>query len=268
MVMEWLIASTVIISIVMLILIVSFPHREGKDLSWMKGYCAHRGLHNKEQCIEENSPSAFQLAIDAGLNIEMDIRITKDEQLIVFHDADGRRMLSIDENIEQLTLKEVQSATIGNSKDHVLTLAEFLNMVSGKVGLIIEIKATSQNERVCQLCAEILDGYTGNFSICSFRPEILHWFAKNRKQFIRGQLIENILDDKRHSWMVRVLQSFNGFAFHAKPNYLTVEYRHSRLFFWIRIFHGFLCVWTIRDKTWMEKNQHRVDAIIFENVKI
>ncbi len=262
--MEWLIIITPII----LIIYLSFPHREGKDLSWMKGYCAHRGLHNKEMGVEENSPSAFQLAIDAGLNIEMDIRITKDGHPIVFHDGDGLRMLNIDENIERLTLEEVQLATIGNSKDHVLTLVEFLDMVSGKVGLIIEIKATSQNERVSQLCAEILDGYTGDFSICSFRPEILHWFAKNRKHFIRGQLIENILDDKRHSWMVRILQSFNGFAFHAKPNYLTVEYRHARLFSWIRIFHGFLCVWTIRDKNWIDKNKQKVDAIIFENVKI
>jgi glycerophosphoryl diester phosphodiesterase len=57
----------------------------------MKGYCAHRGLHNKEMGVEENSPSAFQLAIDAGLNIEMDIRITKDQQLIVFHDGDGKK---------------------------------------------------------------------------------------------------------------------------------------------------------------------------------
>ncbi|MDP2814033.1 MAG: glycerophosphodiester phosphodiesterase family protein [Erysipelotrichaceae bacterium] len=262
--MEWLI----IISIIILIIYVSFPHREGKDLTWMKGYCAHRGLHNKELYIEENSPSAFQMAIDAGLNIEMDIRITKDGHPIVFHDSDGKRMLNIDRNIEQLTLEEVQSATIGNSKDRVLTFVEFLNLVSGKVGLIIEIKATSQNERVCQCCAEILDGYTGNFSICSFRPEILHWFLKNRKHFIRGQLIESILGDRRHSTLVRLLQSFNGFAFYAKPNYLTIEFHHAHVFFWIRIFKGFLCVWTIRDKNWMEKNKHRVDAIIFENVKI
>lgn len=266
--MEWLIAITVIISIIVLILYISFPHREGKDLSWMKGYCAHRGLHNREMGVEENSPTAFQLAIDAGLNIEMDIRINKDEQLIVFHDGDGRRMLSIDENIEQLTHKEVQSATIGNSKDHVLTLVEFLDMVSGKVGLIIEIKATSKNDRVCQLCAEILDGYSGNFSICSFRPEIVRWFAKNRKHFIRGQLIENILGDKRYSWIVRILQTFNGFAFFAKPNFLSVEYRHARFFTWIRMFGGILSVWTIRDQKSMDKFKQKADAIIFENVKI
>lgn len=266
--MEWLIAITVIISIIVLILIVSFPHREGKDLSWMKGYCAHRGLHNKETGVEENSPSAFQLAIDAGLNIEMDIRITKDEQLIVFHDGDGRRMLSIDENIEHLTLEEIQSATIGNSKDRVLTLDEFLDMVSGNVGLIIEIKATSKNERVCQCCAEILDGYSGHFSICSFRPEIVRWFAKNRKHFTRGQLIENILGDKRYPWFVRILQTFNGFAFLAKPNFLSVEYRHARFFTWIRMFGGILSIWTIRDQKSMDKFKRKADAIIFENVKI
>jgi glycerophosphoryl diester phosphodiesterase len=265
--MEWL-TAIIIISIIILLLIISFPHREGKDLSWMKGYCAHRGLHNKELQIEENSPSAFQLAIDAGLNIEMDIRITKDEQLIVFHDGDGKRMLNIDEKIENLTLEEVRSSTIGNSLDKVLTFREFLDMVSGNVGLIIEIKSTSKNERVCQICAEILDGYSGDFSICSFRPEILRWFAKNRKHFIRGQLIENILGSHQHSLLVRVLQSFNGFAFVAKPNYLTVEYHHAKKFRWIRLFDGFLCVWTIRDRNWMDQNSEKYDAIIFENVKI
>jgi glycerophosphoryl diester phosphodiesterase len=263
--MEWLL---LIIFILILNHYVQFPHKEGKDLSWMKGYCAHRGLHNKEMGVEENSPTAFQLAIDAGLNIEMDIRITKDEQLIVFHDGDGRRMLSIDENIEHLTLEEIQSATIGNSTDRVLTLDEFLDMVSGNVGLIIEIKATSKNDRVCQLCAETLDGYSGNFSICSFRPEIVRWFAKNRKHFIRGQLIENILTDKRYSWTVRILQTFNGFAFFAKPNFLSVEYRHARFFTWIRMFGGILSIWTIRDQKSMDKYRQKADAIIFENVKI
>jgi glycerophosphoryl diester phosphodiesterase len=260
--------AIIIISIIMLILIISFPHREGKDLSWMKGYCAHRGLHNKELQIEENSPSAFQLAIDAGLNIEMDIRITKDEQLIVFHDGDGKRMLNIDEKIENLTLEEVRSSTIGNSLDKVLTFREFLDMVSGNVGLIIEIKSTSKNERVCQICAEILDEYSGNFGICSFRPEIVRWFAKNRKHFIRGQLIENIMGDKRYSWIVRILQSFNGFAFLTKPNFLSVEYNHAPFFRWIRMFGGILSIWTIRDQKSMDTYRHKADAIIFENVKI
>lgn len=263
--MEWLL---LIIFILILNHYVQFPHKEGKDLSWMKGYCAHRGLHNKEMGVEENSPSAFQLAIDAGLNIEMDIRITKDEQLIVFHDGDGKRMLKIEENIENLTLTDILTANIGSSQDKVMTFREFLEMVSGNVGLIIEIKATSKNDRVCQLCSETLDGYSGNFSICSFRPEIVRWFAKNRKHFIRGQLIENILTDKRYTWIVRILQTFNGFAFLVRPNFLSVEYRHARFFTWIRMFGGILSVWTIRDQKSMDKYRQKADAIIFENVKI
>ncbi|PKM68959.1 MAG: hypothetical protein CVU94_04900 [Firmicutes bacterium HGW-Firmicutes-19] len=263
--MEWLLLITFIL---ILIHYVQFPHKEGKDLSWMKGYCAHRGLHNKEMGVEENSPTAFQLAIDAGLNIEMDIRITKDQQLIVFHDGEGKRMLSIDENIENLTLTDILTANIGSSRDKVMTFQEFLTMVSGKVGLIIEIKATSNNDNVARLCAEILDNYQGKFAICSFRPEIIRWYKRNRPKFIRGQLIENMLGKHSHTPLIRLLQSFNGFALFTRPNYLSVEYRHSKYFQWFRIFGGVLCIWTIRDQKSMDKFKQKADAIIFENVKI
>ncbi len=258
----------IFLMVMAILLYIQFPHTEGKDCNWMKGYCAHRGLFDKAQGIEENSPSAFQRAVDAGLNIEMDVRITQDRELIVFHDANGHRMLGVDQAIESMTLEEIRRYPLINTNEHVMTLREFLTMVNGSVGLIIEIKATSDNQLTARLCAEVLDQYTGRYAICSFRPEIIRWYNIHRPQVIRGQLIENMLGSHTHTPIIRLLQSFNGFAMLTKPNYLSVEYRHAKFFRWIRAFGGILCVWTIRDQTWMDRKPHPADTVIFENVKI
>ena len=49
------------------------------------GINAHRGLHDNEHGIPENSMAAFQRAVDKGYGIELDVHLTADNQLVVFH---------------------------------------------------------------------------------------------------------------------------------------------------------------------------------------
>src|SRR5437763_6436126 len=50
---------------------------------------AHRGLHFGS-AVPENTLAAFSAAIDFGAGIECDIRLTADDEMIIFHDADAR----------------------------------------------------------------------------------------------------------------------------------------------------------------------------------
>ena len=61
--------------------------REKVDFIEQFRLVAHRGLHNSEQGVPENSLAAFQLAIDRSHAIELDVRITADDQIVVFHDG-------------------------------------------------------------------------------------------------------------------------------------------------------------------------------------
>ena len=47
---------------------------------------AHRGLHSRDKAVPENSLEAFRLAAEAGYGIELDVQLSKDGQVVVFHD--------------------------------------------------------------------------------------------------------------------------------------------------------------------------------------
>ena len=54
------------------------------DVSWIKDVpVAHRGYHDQNKQVWENTLSAFQRAIDAGFAIECDIQLSSDRKSVV-----------------------------------------------------------------------------------------------------------------------------------------------------------------------------------------
>ena len=62
---------------------------------------AHRGLHGGD--IPENSMPAFERAVDNGYNIELDVHITIDGVVVVFHDDTLTRVCGVDKKIADCT---------------------------------------------------------------------------------------------------------------------------------------------------------------------
>ena len=69
---------------------------------------AHRGVHNNID-IPENSLLAFKEAIKNNLAIELDVQLTKDNVLVVFHDNNLERMTKVNKNICNLTYNELKN---------------------------------------------------------------------------------------------------------------------------------------------------------------
>ena len=65
---------------------------------------SHRGLH--DNIIPENSMPAFEKSIELGINIELDVQLTKDNKLIVFHDSNLKRLTNVDKNIKNCKYKD------------------------------------------------------------------------------------------------------------------------------------------------------------------
>ncbi|MCI9552486.1 MAG: hypothetical protein HFE94_03000 [Acutalibacter sp.] len=65
---------------------------------------------------------------------------------------------------------------------------EVLQVVNGRVPLIVELKAGSHNQELCQKGWAILKDYAGPYCIESFDPQIGRWFKKNAPGVLRGQL--------------------------------------------------------------------------------
>ena len=77
---------------------------------------AHRGLHSKTHEIPENSMSAFRAAIQKNYGIELDLHLTRDGELVVFHDDDLKRVCGRPERPEDLTAAELTKCTLLGTK--------------------------------------------------------------------------------------------------------------------------------------------------------
>ena len=138
-------------------------------------FYAHRGLFDNEGDAPENSMKAFQKAVDAGYGIEMDIQLTKDAQLIVFPDATLKRMCGVHGKVCDYTWEELSSMKLKNSEEKIPLVSEVLQLVNGKVPLIIEYKMYQSSKRLCEIGNELLSRYNGAYCIESFHPHVLMW---------------------------------------------------------------------------------------------
>jgi glycerophosphoryl diester phosphodiesterase len=105
--------------LIVIFMITTIPTSKGKNMSWMKGISAHRGWFLKDQSIAENSMSAFKQALERNLDIELDIRMTADRQLVVFHDSNLQRMCQVDVSVEISTYNEIKRHTFYNSDENI-----------------------------------------------------------------------------------------------------------------------------------------------------
>ena len=96
---------------------------------------SHRGIHDNIK-IFENTKEAIKLAKDKNYIIEIDIHLNKDNQIIVFHDYNTKRITKKDMIIEESNYNDLNKQNI----IHIPLLKEILKLINGKVPLLIEIK--------------------------------------------------------------------------------------------------------------------------------
>lgn len=102
----------------------------------MKMIIAHRGGAG---LALENSATAFGKALELGVDaIELDTRLTKDNQLVVNHDAQLNRTTPVKKKIRQHTWRELQGSKLKDGSP-LLDLAAALKII-GSVPVTIELK--------------------------------------------------------------------------------------------------------------------------------
>ena len=107
--------------------------------SWLvKQPIAHRGLFGDK--IPENSIAAFKNAIKNKLPIELDVTCLADGTPVVFHDEKLARMTGKDGFISNCKYEDIQKLTLAGTKERIPTLQEALDLIDGKVPILVEIK--------------------------------------------------------------------------------------------------------------------------------
>ena len=261
-----LIALALIAALLFFIFLKPNRKREGAMQPFKDTFIAHRGLFDNET-IPENSLPAFAKAVENGYGIELDVQLTKDGKLIVFHDETLKRMSDTKKRPVDISYSELQEHMLLDTEYTAPLLEDVLSLVDGKVPLIIEIKPHGPFIKTCKALAPLLDNYKGTFCIESFNPAVVRWFKNNRRDVVRGILASNYLHSKKKTLSQKILVTnllFNGYC---KPDF--VAYNHefkgtSALRLCKKLFGCSMVAWTIRSQEDLDKASDFFEVFIFE----
>lgn len=215
---------------------------------------AHRGLHGSG--VPENSLAAFRAAIDAGAGIECDVRLSGDGQVMVFHDHDLRRLCASALAVESTPAAVLAGQKLYDSGEHIPRLSELLDLVAGRVPVLIELKCRGGNAaRIAAAVSAQLAGYAGPVGVMSFEPAVGKWFARQNPDVRRGLVIS-----ERASAFNR-WRSMRG----ASPHFLAVD-RAALDRPWAAKARSqrWIYSWTIRTPSDRETGEVHADALIWE----
>ncbi len=264
------IIGIVVLIAVVLYLLAIMPHmRNRPSLKPFQGwYYAHRGLHNNKTDAPENTLAAFRKAVEAGYGIELDIQLTKDKVPVVIHDYTLKRVCKQDIRVDSLTLKELHRYTVYKSKEKIPTLAEVLELVAGRVPLIVEFKVEAVDLSLCEIAPPLLDRYKGVWCMESFNPLCVRWYKKNRPKVMRGQLSDHFAKsgEKGNRLLFWFLKSLI-FNFLTKPDFIAYNHHYPNT--WSLVIDKALYriptfAWTIRSQEELEAARKRFDFMIFD----
>ena len=264
-----------IIAAVFMIFVITYflmimPRMTGKPdtEAFMHHLYAHRGLFDNESDAPENSMKAFKKAVDAGFGMEMDIQLTKDGQMVVFHDWSLKRMCGVEGKVCEYTFDELQQFSLLKSEEKIPLFTEVLKLVDGKVPLIIEYKIETPDASVCEVGNEILKDYKGVYCIESFNPFGVRWYKQNRKDIVRGQLSEEFIKNGMKLTFVHFVVAKLLTNFFTKPDFIAynaLNYKNwSRRI--CRYLYGSLAVtWTIKSQEQLDEMRKYFDMFIFDS---
>lgn len=226
---------------------------------------AHRGLFNN-RTICENSLEAFAFAVDNNYGIELDVQLTADGKVVVFHDDSLLRMCGVEKQVNSSTYRELASLTLGSTDQTIPLFKDVLALVDGRVPLIVELKSTADIAPLCLKTYDLLRKYDGPCCIESFNPLIVDWFRRNAPQIMRGQLATKMgkgggLAAQANSYALSHLM----YNFLSRPHFIAYDqrYRDSCALKLCRALGAFTVAWTVTKENYV-KNAACYDAVIFE----
>ena len=235
------------------------------DPSVFRGlFYAHRGLYDNQHGVPENSLPAFRAAAEKGYGVELDVQLSSDGQVVVFHDDTLDRVCGVRGNVIDFPLAELQQTKLLDTAETIPLFTDVLAVLQQGAGpVIVELKAGSRNDELCEKTLKILRAWPGVYCVESFDPGIVTWFRKNAPDVIRGQLAQPAGNyaPGMPRYLARLLAGCR-FSFLNRPDFIAyrVGPRPARV---LRMREkGVLLIgWTSHD---YEQDAKENDGVIFE----
>lgn len=226
---------------------------------------AHRGRHGADHTgiIPENSLAAAARAIATGMGIECDIQRTSDDVAIVFHDWDTERLLGHPKVVKGTSATELATLNYPGSKEYPAQLAELLDLVAGRVPILIEIKSKPRYDvlRSCEIVAQALQSYTGPHAVMSFDPRVAKWFRRHHPKICTGL----VMREDEHGYTRKAWQRRLAFWI-AKPDFLAYHIAALPNPWVAKLRAGGLPIltWTVNSPETRERALVHADALVSE----
>lgn len=229
----------------------------------LKKPIAHRGLWNEE--TPENTMGAFIKAANKGYPIELDVQLTADNQVVVFHDEYIDRLTEEKGQLCKKTYEQLKSLKIAGSKYTIPLLKDVLEEINCKVPLLVEIKNAESIKLLCDSVAKIFLNYKGEFALQTFNPYILKYLYDKYPVLIRGQLATCDYGEEVSRFKAFLLKRmflnhqtkphFISYRASDLPNEFVDKYKKRNIA---------VLAWTVTSQSEYNRLKGYVDNIIFE----
>ncbi len=233
---------------------------------------AHRGLHGDG--LIENTLGAARAAVEATFAIEVDLQLSADGEVVVFHDDTLDRLTDATGPVAARTLAELKEIAIRGSNERIPTLQDLLDTVAGRTPLVLELKSNwDGSDKLAARTAEILTGYEGPVAGMSFDPRILIDLQKYAPGLPRGIVAERHYDDPEWAPLTPAQRRNLGHLLHGlqtRPHFVAYHVKDlpapapliARYLFGMP-----LLTWTVRSDADRQRARRWANQMIFEGFK-
>lgn len=261
-----LVLLLIILIIAGLYLLLILPSRNERMNEFVGIRYAHRGLHDDK--IPENSMAAFKRAVEMGFGIELDVRLSKDGELVVFHDDSFERVIGCHGSTTDYTVAELKEMRLFGTEERIPLLSDVLSMVDGQVPLLIEIKETATEKEVAPEVAMLLRSYRGPYIVESFNPLSLGRFAKVNPRVPRGILSQDYLKYPEYRAPLYFILQYLLLNRICRPSFVAFHKNHAKKnisFILCRLLGAATFAWTVKSEEEEKKAfADGFDTVIFE----
>jgi glycerophosphoryl diester phosphodiesterase len=233
---------------------------------------AHRGLHGDG--VVENSLTAASAAVAANYAIEVDLQLTADSKVVVFHDTTLDRLTVGKGPLAAFSLADLKKLSLVGTSEKISTLQELLDTVAGRTPLVLELKSKWDGDlRLVERVAEVLTAYSGPVAAMSFDPALVTALQTFAPGLPRGIVAERYYDDPEWKGLTRSQKFALGNLLHfnrTKPHFVAYYVRELPAIAPLLARHALgmmLLTWTVRTEDQRRRARRWADQMIFEGFR-
>lgn len=233
---------------------------------------AHRGLHDRERGLIENSLSAARAAIERGFAIECDVQDSADGEALVFHDyvldrLTGQQGAVRDRRADDL----IGLGLTGSVADRIPTLPAFLEAIGGRVPLVVEVKSRFDGDMtLVRRTVEVVSAYAGPVAIKSFDPALVAEVRRLAPRLPRGIVAEAHYEHP--DWRILSPELKHGLAHllhfaDTQPHFVSwrcADLPHAAPHLARLLGRLPVMTWTVRTPADRERAAEHADQMVFE----